>query len=183
MAFGLGRRCAAGYEIAVRTDEGAVIADLAVRKAWRGRGVARALLARPPSALLRDRAETIARLYVDAQNVTNAVRVYEAAGMHVSRRFDVLQKQIGYTRGVVMSDSQPRQGAAKTTIAPNLIVRDTLSAIAFYVAAFGAVELYRVGEEAGVAQLAIGGAEFWLAGRVRTSAGLRLTHSPAAPSA
>lgn len=63
-----------------------------------------------------------------------------------------------------MSDSQPRQGAAKTTIAPNLIVRDTLSAIAFYVAAFGAVELYRVGEEAGVAQLAIGGAEFWLAG-------------------
>ena len=36
----------------------------------------------------------VARLYVDAQNVTNAVRVYEAAGMHVSRRFDVLEKPL-----------------------------------------------------------------------------------------
>ena len=36
----------------------------------------------------------MARLYVDAQNVTNAVRVYEAAGMHVSRRFDVMEKPL-----------------------------------------------------------------------------------------
>jgi len=34
------------------------------------------------------------RLYVDAQNVTGAVRVYEAAGMHVARRFDVLEKPL-----------------------------------------------------------------------------------------
>ena len=50
-----------------------------------------------------------------------------------------------------------------TVIAPNLIVDDGLAAIDFYTAAFGATELYRVGPDAGVAQLSIGGAEFWVA--------------------
>ncbi len=49
------------------------------------------------------------------------------------------------------------------SLAPNLIVGDGLAAVDFYAAAFGAVELYRVGEDAGVAQLAIGHAEFWIA--------------------
>jgi mycothiol synthase len=83
----------AGFVIPVETDRGALIDDLAVRKPWRGRGVAHGLLL-AAFAALRDRGQTVARLYVDAQNVTNAVRVYVAAGMHVSRRFDVMEKPL-----------------------------------------------------------------------------------------
>jgi mycothiol synthase len=83
----------AGFVIPIEGDRGAFIDDLAVRKPWRGRGLGRALLL-AAFAVLRDRGQTAARLVVDAQNVTNAVRVYEAAGMHVSRRFDVMQKPL-----------------------------------------------------------------------------------------
>ena len=83
----------AGYVIPVNGEHGAQIGDLAVRKPWRGRGIGRALL-RAAFTTLRDRGYAVARLYVDAQNVTGAVRVYEAAGMHVARRFDVLEKPL-----------------------------------------------------------------------------------------
>ncbi len=82
-----------GYVIPSIGDLDAVIHDLAVRKPWRGRGIGRSLLA-ASFATLRDRGQTLVRLYVDAQNVTDAVRVYEAAGMHVARRFDVLEKPL-----------------------------------------------------------------------------------------
>ena len=53
------------------------------------------------------------------------------------------------------------------TIVPQLSVRRGIEAIEFYKAAFGAIEVYRVGgtneEPAVVAQLAIGGASFWIA--------------------
>ena len=62
-----------------------------------------------------------------------------------------------------MDAPQRQKGPFKTTIAPNLVVANALEAIAFYTTAFGAVELYRVGDDAGVAQLSIGGAVFWLA--------------------
>jgi mycothiol synthase len=83
----------AGFVIPFASDLGAVIDDLAVRKPWRGRGIGRALLL-AAFATLRDRDQTVVRLYVDAQNVTKAVQVYEAAGMHVARRFDVMQKPL-----------------------------------------------------------------------------------------
>jgi PhnB protein len=54
----------------------------------------------------------------------------------------------------------------KTSIAPNLSVADGVAALAFYKAAFGAEELYRLELDEGhvaVAQLAVNGAEFWLA--------------------
>ncbi len=53
----------------------------------------------------------------------------------------------------------------QTAIAPMLSVRRGVSAIEFYKAAFGAVELFRVEspERTVVAQLAVNGAEFWLA--------------------
>ena len=82
-----------GFVIAVDRDEGAFVEDLAVLKPWRRRGIGRALLA-TAFAELRDRGQPVARLYVDAQNVTDAVRVYEAAGMHVARRFSVMQKAL-----------------------------------------------------------------------------------------
>jgi len=83
----------AGFVVSYTGDRGAVVDDLAVRRAWRGRGIAHALLL-AAFATLRQRGQSVARLYVDAQNVTNAVRVYEAAGMHVSRRFDVMEKSL-----------------------------------------------------------------------------------------
>ena len=61
-----------------------------------------------------------------------------------------------------MSATEPVTTKPETTIAPNLVVADALGAIAFYIAAFGAVELYRVGADAGVAQLSIDGAPFWI---------------------
>lgn len=50
----------------------------------------------------------------------------------------------------------------RTTIAPNLVVPDGPGAIEFYRAAFGAVVLHQV-PDGGVAQLAVDGAEFWIA--------------------
>jgi mycothiol synthase len=83
----------AGFVIPLVGDLGAVIEDLAVRKPWRGRGIGVALML-AAFATLRERGQTVARLYVDAQNITGAVRVYEAAGMHVDRRFDVMEKPL-----------------------------------------------------------------------------------------
>jgi len=53
----------------------------------------------------------------------------------------------------------------KTVLTPMLSVRNGAQAIEFYKAAFGARELFRIGEEGGavVAQLSVGDAEFWLA--------------------
>jgi len=50
----------------------------------------------------------------------------------------------------------------RTVVTATLSVRDWSRAMAFYKAAFGAVELYRV-EGGGVGQLAVNGAEFWVA--------------------
>jgi PhnB protein len=52
--------------------------------------------------------------------------------------------------------------AIKTAITATLAVRDWDRAIAFYKAAFGAIELHRV-PGGGVAQLSVDGAEFWVA--------------------
>ena len=50
-----------------------------------------------------------------------------------------------------------------TTIAPWLCVRGGARAVDFYKSAFGAKELFRIGDaESVVARLAIDGAEFWL---------------------
>ena len=50
-----------------------------------------------------------------------------------------------------------------TTIAPWLCVRGGARAVEFYKAAFGAVELFRMGDgESVVARLSVEGAEFWL---------------------
>lgn len=48
-------------------------------------------------------------------------------------------------------------------VAPQLSVRRGREAVEFYKAAFGAVEVYRVGDEEVVVQLSVDGAEFWVA--------------------
>jgi PhnB protein len=64
-----------------------------------------------------------------------------------------------------MSNDPKKARNLKTVIAPMLSVRNGVRAIAFYKAAFGAGELFRVESESGavVAQLSVDGAEFWLA--------------------
>jgi PhnB protein len=57
------------------------------------------------------------------------------------------------------------KAAPVPNIAPWLAVRDAQQAVAFYAAAFGATELYRLDGDAGrieVAQLSVGSATFWV---------------------
>jgi mycothiol synthase len=58
---------------------------LGVRPAWRRRGIARFLLL-DVLERLRQRGLARATLGVDAENVTNAVRLYEGVGMRITRR-------------------------------------------------------------------------------------------------
>jgi PhnB protein len=62
-----------------------------------------------------------------------------------------------------MTDRSRRDAGFRTNIAPNLIVPDGVKAIEFYQSAFNAVVLHQVGDDAGVAQLSVDGAEFWIA--------------------
>ena len=63
-----------------------------------------------------------------------------------------------------MGDQPQSATVHKTSISPMLSVRNGAKAIEFYKAAFGAAELFRVGDENGVvAQLSVGGGEFWVA--------------------
>src|SRR5713101_2673660 len=64
-----------------------------------------------------------------------------------------------------MSDRAPSSNAFKTNITAMLSVRKGARAIDFYKAAFGAIELYRVDDDAGsvVAELSVSGVEFWVA--------------------
>jgi PhnB protein len=50
------------------------------------------------------------------------------------------------------------------TIEPELFVERSRAAVDFYKAAFGAVELHRVGDDDIVAQLEVGGGRFWVHG-------------------
>ncbi len=64
-----------------------------------------------------------------------------------------------------MSSETSNAKALQAHIAPWISVSNAADAVKFYRAAFGAVELYRLEHEAGelaVAQLAVGGADFWL---------------------
>lgn len=66
---------------------------LGVRKPWRRRGLAEALLRRSFAELYARGRQRIV-LGVDAQNVTGALRVYERVGMHATRRFGIWQKDL-----------------------------------------------------------------------------------------
>ena len=62
-----------------------LLAGVSVRRAWRGRGLARALVAQSLVAL-RERGMREAVLGVDADNPTGALGVYEANGFVVDQR-------------------------------------------------------------------------------------------------
>jgi mycothiol synthase len=62
-----------------------------VRRPWRRRGLARAVVARS-LVVLRDRGMTSAGLGVDAENPTGALRLYEEAGFEVEHRSTAYRK-------------------------------------------------------------------------------------------
>jgi len=64
-----------------------------------------------------------------------------------------------------MAEHDQRDDAVTASIAPWLSVRDAAQALNYYRAAFGAVERYRLEDDAGrivVAHLAVGEADFWI---------------------
>ncbi|MDP9184664.1 MAG: GNAT family N-acetyltransferase [Actinomycetota bacterium] len=69
------------------------VSALAVRDAWRLRGIGQALL-RLSFERFRDRGTTNVRLNVDRDNAFGAGRLYERAGMHLRRRWVVMAKAL-----------------------------------------------------------------------------------------
>jgi mycothiol synthase len=65
-----------------------------VRRPWRGRGIARALLSRSFEGFSALQTTSV-RLNVDAESLTGATRLYESVGMRVRRGFDVFEKRLG----------------------------------------------------------------------------------------
>ena len=76
-----------------RADGTAEVRDLAVRRAWRRRGVALALLHTAFGEFHRRKIPR-AELAVDAENPTGATRLYERAGMHVALSWEVWEKEL-----------------------------------------------------------------------------------------
>jgi mycothiol synthase len=68
------------------------VGELGVRKPWRGRGIAAALLRRS-FATFASRGLTRVRLNVDAENPTDAVALYERVGMRKVRGWDIYEKR------------------------------------------------------------------------------------------
>jgi mycothiol synthase len=73
---------------------GPYIYELAVRPAWRGRGLGRALMLALFGAL-RDAGHTSAWLRVDEHNRTGAPQLYRALGMREVRTWDFFEKLLG----------------------------------------------------------------------------------------
>lgn len=69
------------------------INSLGVRRAWRGRGLARALLV-SGMRVLRERGMTEAVLGVDADSLTGATRLYESVGYRVLNKDALYRKRI-----------------------------------------------------------------------------------------
>ena len=70
------------------------VGELGVRRAWRGRGIASALLGRA-FAMFASRGLSRVMLNVDSENSSGAVRLYERLGMRTVRGWDVYEKPVG----------------------------------------------------------------------------------------
>jgi len=66
---------------------------ICVRRSWRRRGLARALLVQSLHAI-KERGMLEAALTVDTQNLSGALRLYESVGFHPVRRFSFYRKQL-----------------------------------------------------------------------------------------
>lgn len=69
------------------------VAELGVRRPWRRQGLGLALL-KHSFREMQQRGKNKVGLGVDADSLTGATRLYEKAGMHAARRFDVYEKEL-----------------------------------------------------------------------------------------
>lgn len=67
------------------------VEGISVRRPWRGKGIAKALIARSLK-LLKDRGMTEAALGVDAENPSGAVRLYQKTGFNVHKKSATYRK-------------------------------------------------------------------------------------------
>jgi mycothiol synthase len=81
------------YDICAEGPQVGAVEVLGVRRTWRRRGIALALLYRSFGELYR-RGKTTVVLGVDAQSLTGALRLYEKAGMRVQYRIDRYEKEL-----------------------------------------------------------------------------------------
>jgi ribosomal protein S18 acetylase RimI-like enzyme len=75
--------------------------QLCVRKAWRRQGLGMALLLTGFSELYR-RGKARIGLGVDATSLTNATRLYEKAGMHVTQQYGTYEKELRPGKDIVL---------------------------------------------------------------------------------
>lgn len=74
------------------TDVG-YVGNIAVRRPWRGRGLAKAMMTVAFAEFAR-RGKSAAALHVDAENATGATRLYESVGMREISRDAVYQREL-----------------------------------------------------------------------------------------
>jgi ribosomal protein S18 acetylase RimI-like enzyme len=79
------------------------VSTLGVRRPWRRQGLALALLYHSFGEFYR-RGKPRAGLGVDAASLTGATRLYEKAGMHVSRQFDAYEKVLRDGKDLVLRE-------------------------------------------------------------------------------
>ena len=90
---------------------------VSTRRAWRGRGVASALIVRSLVAL-RDRSMAVARLGVDGENPTGALGVYQRLGFSEFRKWIVQRKPFPAGVGTTpRADALPREFAEPEPVA------------------------------------------------------------------
>ena len=79
--------------VSAEDPEGGWVSELGVRRAWRKKGLG-TLLLKTAFAAFYERGQKRAGLGVDASSLTGALRLYEQAGMHVSRQYDNFEKEL-----------------------------------------------------------------------------------------
>jgi ribosomal protein S18 acetylase RimI-like enzyme len=83
-----------GAALVYDVGETGYVSNVGIRRAWRGRGVAPALLADAFRAL-RERGQMRVLVSVDADAAPAAIHLYEEAGMRVHERHDWFVKELG----------------------------------------------------------------------------------------
>ncbi len=82
-----------GSALCEQGEEIGWVNSLSVLRPWRRKGLALALLHQAFGEFYRRGVQKVA-LFVDAQSLTGATRLYERAGMHVVRQFDKYEKEL-----------------------------------------------------------------------------------------
>lgn len=83
--------------------------NIAVRRPWRRRGIARALIA-TSLRLLRERGMEEAALGVDTQNLSGALQLYESLGYQPVKHYITYRKKMNSGRSINLDEARDRSG-------------------------------------------------------------------------